>query len=115
MTTIHDGLFPIELNGETITLKATLGAVRQLSAQYGGLSPVRDSIIKMDLAVMVAVIRYGAGLTDAEARGLDNRIFRHGMNNELLLALLRYVAALGNGGKPVDEEPAEAVADAGNG
>jgi hypothetical protein len=118
MTTLHDGIFPIELNGERIELKATLGAMRQLTALFHGLAPVRQGIIDQDLSVMVAVIRYGAGLTDAEAKNLDNRIFRHGLGTDLLLGLLRYVAALANGGKPVDENddaPVAAAADEGNG
>lgn len=105
MTTINDGIFRVELNGETIELKATLGAIRSLSNIYGGLAPVRQGIAAENLSVLVAVIRYGAGMNDVDAKNLDNRIFRNGMTGDLLVTLMRFVGALANGGKPVEEDP----------
>lgn len=113
MTKLNDGEIEISLNGDTLVLKPTLAAIRALSRIGGGLSGVQTKLAAQDFDTVAQVIRLGAGMKDADAKSLDQRIYRNGLGSDLLVPLIRFVAILGNGGKPVDDDGTDAGDDAG--
>lgn len=119
MAKIDDGVVTITVDNTTIQLNCTIGAMRALSTMYGGLAKVREGLAAQNVDVFAAVIRYGAGLKDNDMKPLQNKIYRNGVNGELLGGLITYVLMLGNGGKQFDiqkdmEEGENDSASAGN-
>ncbi|BBK37685.1 hypothetical protein STAQ_27630 [Allostella sp. ATCC 35155] len=107
MSKLNQGEVEIVLGGQTRVLRPTINAVRALSRIYDGLDSCRNKLATQNLEVTTNVIRYGLGLNDAEARNLDAQVYRQGLTADLILPLMRFVAILGNGGKPVEEDPAD--------
>ena len=117
MTDLATGEVPITLNDKTLILKPTLRAITMLSNQYGGLAKLREQIVAQDFQACVATIRWGLNLNDREASKLPEQVYANGVNGELMIALIRYAAILGNGGKPIEGDAGAGTdeVDAGNG
>lgn len=109
MSNLSEGEVEIDLNGTKLTLKPTLAAIKALSRTHGGMNAVIQGLIGQNFETAVAVIRFGANMSDRDARNLEDRVFRNGLTTELLTRLIEYVGMLANGGKPVvaaEPEPA---------
>jgi hypothetical protein len=91
----------IKLDGEEIILKPSMQAARMISRQFNGMQNARTALTQENFDAVAFIIRVGSGMKDREARDLDERIFANGLSGELLVALINYVAMLGNRGKPV--------------
>lgn len=111
MSKLSAGEVEIVLDGETRVLRPTLAAMSTLSRMHGGLGGVRDALVAQNFDVVCNVIRHGLGLKDADEKPLRAKVWRTAMDGALLIPLIRYVAILGNGGRPLDEEEAAAGDD----
>jgi hypothetical protein len=114
MSKITAGQVAITLDGEPRHLTPTLNAATGISRQFGGLQAAQQRVLAQDLDAYVAIVRFGLGLrTDAEAKGLAEKVFAAGVR-DMALPLVEFLIILANGGKPV-EDKAEPEGDAGNG
>ena len=104
---ITAGQMLVSLNGEDLVLKPTLRATTQISRQYGGLAKARQELVAENFDAVVFILRLGAGMSDRESKDLGERVYQNGVTGELLVALIKYVAVLGNGGKPLPDEPTD--------
>jgi hypothetical protein len=95
---------------KTLVLKPSIKATKLLSRNEGGLMTTVQQIMALNLDTFVRVIELGVGFTETGKAGLDDRIWRRGMN-ELAAPLVRYVHILANGGKPPKEETDAVDAD----
>lgn len=111
MAQINAGEVSVTLNGEELVLKPTLRAMTMISRQFSGLAEARRQLVSENIDAVVYILRTGAGLSDKEARGLDEKVFQNGITADLLVPLIRYVAIVGNGGKPLPDDPASASDD----
>lgn len=107
MSKITAGETLVTLNGDAILLRPTMRAATQLSRLYGGLAKVRAELVAENFDAVVATLRLGAAMTDRDARDLGERVYENGLTGELLVGLIKFVAMLGNGGKPLPEEPVD--------
>jgi len=96
----------IELDGVTRVLLPTPNAALRISRHFGGFKAARDRLLAEDLDAYVAVIRYGCGIKEAEAKGLEEKVFAAGLTN-LFVPLLEYIGVLISGGKLPAEEDKE--------
>ena len=106
------GEVPITLDGDEIVLRPTMRAMTQISRTYGGLAKARTEIAQENIDAIAYVIRVGAGMNDRDAKDLGDRIFATG-TADMIVPLIRYVAILGNGGKPLEGDDEVDDADAG--
>lgn len=103
MPDLMDGVIEIPLDGGTASLTANLYAATRISRHFGGFQEALNRIGKGDLEAMTTVVRFGMGLrTDAEARGLDERVFAAGVLR-LTSPLTEFLLVCANGGRPVGE------------
>jgi hypothetical protein len=100
----------VTLNGEDLVLRPTLRAVTQISRLYGGLAKARAELVAENLDAVVTILRLGTGMSDRDAKDLGERVYQNGITAQLLVALIKYVAVLGNGGKPLPDEPVDSAA-----
>lgn len=105
MSKLMAGEVPVTLDGDDLILKPTLRAMTTINRQYGGLAKARAELVSENFDAVVFILRHGLNLSDRDARDLPDRVYRNGVTGELLVALIRYVAILGNGGKPLPDEP----------
>ena len=89
---------------EYLTLRPTLRNAQMISRRCGGLAKARQALIDEDIDVIVFIIRTASGMTDRDARTLEDRVWRNGYNNGLVMPLFNYIAILNNGGKPLPED-----------
>ncbi len=106
---LNEGEVRIMLNVDTteeenIILVPTLRATNAISRQFDGLSNARQKMVAENVDAVSFVIRQGSNMGDKQAKNLQERVWRNGYSGELLVALITYIAILGNGGKPLDEE-----------
>ena len=94
----------VSLDGEELVLRPTMRAMTQISRQYGGLAKARQLLVDENIDAIAFISRLGAGMSDRDAKDLGERIYRNGVTAELLVPLIKFVAILGNGGKPLDED-----------
>lgn len=98
MTEINSPEVNLDLGGETLTLKCTLGAAQKISRHFGGLYPASQQVMSLSLEALVAVIRHGAGLTDAETKSLPEKVFQAGIGDVAAKAVI-FLGYLNNGGR----------------
>lgn len=119
MSKLNDGEVEITLGGTPRVLRPTLNAMQALSRSHNGLAGVRDALVRQDTDAICNVLFHGMGLKEGERKDLPKILYKNGISGELLIALIKYVAILGNGGKPLDDdeagEGAAEPADEGNG
>lgn len=96
---LDQGEVMITLGDKEYTLKPSIGAMRALSRQYGGLLPAAQQIQAFNIDAWVFVVRQGAQLSDEAAKGLDKRIYDAGLDG-LMQPLVTFVNLLSNGGRP---------------
>lgn len=103
MTSILPVEKEIELDGLTRVLSATPNAALRISRHFGGFKAARDRLLAEDLDAYVAIIRFGCGLKDGDAKGLEDKVFAAGLTS-LFVPLLEYIGVLISGGKPSSSE-----------
>lgn len=101
---INSGEVSLALNDEELTLKPTIRAATIISRQFDGFGNARAALVRENFDATVFILRHGLSLGDKEARDLPDRVYKNGVTAELLIPLIRYVAILGNGGKPLPED-----------
>lgn len=107
MSKLTAGEMPVTLNDDELILKPTLRAMTAINRQFSGLANARQQLVAENFEAVVFILRYGLNLTDQAAKDLPDRVYQNGITGELLVALIKYVAILGNGGKPLPDEPVE--------
>ena len=105
MSKLTAGEVPVMLEGEELILKPTLRAMNAVNRQFNGLRNARERLVNEDADAVSFILRHGLNMDDRAARDLPERVFRNGLTGDLLVSLIRYVAILGNGGKPLPDEP----------
>ena len=105
MSKLTAGEMPIMFEGEERILKPSLRAMGAINRQFGGLRNARAKLVDEDVDAVAFILRHGLNLSDRDARDLPDRIYRNGVTGDFLVALIKYVAILGNGGKPLPDEP----------
>jgi hypothetical protein len=104
MAQINDGDVEVVLNGQSLVLRPTLRAMSAISSM-GGLGKVRQALVDQEFGTVVSVIMHGANLAGTrDAKELPEAVFKNGLDASLLVPLIRYVAILANGGKPLTED-----------
>lgn len=111
---INAGEIDIVLNEDKLVLKPTIRAATTISRQFNGFSEARRLLVAENFDAVVSIIRLGLNLSDNDARGrglppnhqsIEDRVYLNGITAELLIPLIKYVAVLGNGGRPLPDEP----------
>lgn len=103
MAQINEGDVEIDLNGQTITLRPTLRAMNAISS-LGGLGKVRQALVDQEFTTVVSVIMHGANMAGTrDAKELPEAVYKNGLDAPLLVGLIKFVAILANGGKPLPE------------
>lgn len=89
------GTVDITLDGETYTLKPTLGAVRAIEAHFGGLRGASQAINALSVDGCAVIVASGAGLTGKAAEGIPEQVWQAGVL-EVSVQLNAYLVALYN-------------------
>jgi len=105
MPQLTAGDVPITLAGETRILRPSQTALALISRAYKGLGKVREALVDQDFDAAVTVIRSGLNLSVAEEEDISRKVYETGLASDLLIPLIRFVAVLANGGKPLPDEP----------
>lgn len=92
--TLH-GTVEIKLDGETYTLRPTLGAVRAIEAYFGGLRGASQAINALSIDGCAVIIAGGAGLTGKAAEVIPEQVWQAGVL-EVSVQLNAYLMALYN-------------------
>ena len=104
MSRITAGEVEVSVNGKDYVLKPTLRAAQLISRNFGGYAQARAQLASETLEAATYILRVGSGLPDKELKDLDDQVWKNGMTAELILPLMRYVAVLGNGGRPLPDD-----------
>lgn len=110
---LGDGDVEIELDGETVTLKCSLGAAIALTRAPGGLygtGSVAERLLRCDIDTMCMVIRAGLGVGPSAIKDLPEKVYRTGLVN-VRGELASFIGRVANGGRPVVEEDPGPEAD----
>lgn len=89
------GTVTVTVGDDTYTLTPTLGAVRAIEAQLGGLMGAVDATRQHSVTACACVIAAGAGLSPQQAAELPEKIWQAGILS-VGIQLVPYVAALLN-------------------
>ncbi|MFC6335487.1 hypothetical protein GIR22_08605 [Pseudomonas sp. CCM 7891] len=89
------GTVDIVLDGETYTLKPTLGAVRAIESHFGGLRGAAQAINSMSVDGCAAIVVGGAGLTGKDAEEMAEKVWQAGVL-DVSIKLNAYLVALYN-------------------
>lgn len=111
MSDLTKGEVVFTVDGESYTLKPSLKAFSQLSANGADYGGVMLKIMQNNAEEMVRVIKLGLNWGDAESLKAKDLVFRAGMK-ALHDPLTDYVFRLFNGGKSAKEVAAEAQEEA---
>jgi hypothetical protein len=103
-TRLNAGETLLTIGEETYVLRPTLRKHAIISRRFGGIAKARQAIQDEDFDAIVFLIRNGTDMSDRDAKNLDDRVWKNGLDIDLLLPLFKYVAILNNGGRPLDSE-----------
>lgn len=110
MSKLNAGNIPIMVADKEYLLRPTLDAIVKINTQFGGLRKARDAVVNEDIAAVVFIIQAGANLPPNSIKALTEAVFDAGIN-DLLLPLMQFVMILGNGGRPLSDEPDDAATE----
>lgn len=117
-TTINVVLKDQDGDEHRFELKPTFRAITAITNFFttpndtrGALQIARDRLAGQDIGAIAFIIRTGANLPDKQARDLPELIYQNGLDVDLIVPLIRYVAILANGGRPLPDDP-DAAAEA---
>ena len=102
---INAGETPVSFDGQDLWLKPTIRAAQAINRQFDGFANARAALVRENFDATVFVLRMGLNLSDRDTKDLPERVYKNGMTAELLISLIKYVAILGNGGRPLPDEP----------
>ncbi len=102
---INSGEIPAIFEEQEVILKPTLRAASTISRNFSGFAAARQALVAEQMDAVVFILRLGLNLSDRDARDLPERVYKNGITAELLIPLIKYVAVLGNGGRPLPDEP----------
>lgn len=102
---ITSGEVLVSLNDEELVLKPSIKAFGAINRQFDGLAGARAALVRENTEAIAYVLRYGLNLSDKDAKDLPDRIYENGITAELIIPLIKYVVVLGNGGRPLPDEP----------
>lgn len=102
---IGEGNVTIELGGQEMVLKPSLGAAMAISALGGnrGISEVLQRVVHYDVETVVKVIQAGLG---NNARELPDLVYKAGLS-VLVPKLVTYITNLTNGGRDMSVAKAD--------
>ena len=104
--TVSPGEIEIELGGETVVLRPTLGCAVRLNKKFGSFGKLLAELEAYNLEAAIETVATGApGTPDVR-----ERVFETGLVT-LTPSLIRFVIILANGGKPVDTSTEEEAND----
>ena len=89
------GTVTVSVGDDTYTLTPTLGAVRAIEAQLGGLMGAVRAVREHGVDACACVIAAGAGLTPQQAAELPEKVWQAGILS-VSTQLVEYVGALLN-------------------
>lgn len=98
MTELTSPEIEIDLGDDKLVLKCTPGAGLKISRHFGGFLPASQRVMSFDADAVAAVIQYGAGISDKEAKGLAERIVEAGIG-KLAPKATTYITYLLNAGR----------------
>ncbi|WP_460155958.1 hypothetical protein [Pseudomonas sp. S2_H10] len=103
------GTVDITLDGETYTLKPTLGAVRAIEAHFGGLRGASQAINALSVDGCAVIIASGAGLSGKASEAIPEQVWQEGVLG-VSVQLNAYLVALYNpkGTEAGKRQPAKA-------
>lgn len=113
---LDQGEVTISLDGEDLVLKPTVRAAMAVNNLFDGFANANAALGRANMISAIAVIRIGANLSEKDARDLDERVYAEmgresGAWASLLVGLIRYVAILQNGGKPLPDDVERAIVE----
>lgn len=114
LPSLDDGTITITLGDETLSLVPSIGAIKAISREFGGLTQAMSRVLGMDFPAYVTVIRYGCGADDRLAKRLERLVWKARMVT-LTGALNQYLLILANGGQPLDQAADEGGDEGGDG
>jgi hypothetical protein len=91
-------------NVESYVLRPTSRAWQVISRQYQGLAKARQMILDENADAIVFIVRVGTNMSDRDARNLSDKIWENGIDIDLLVPLIKYIAILNNGGRPLPDD-----------
>lgn len=109
MSATSEGL-TIELDGQPVTLRYTLGASKQIDSHFGNFVEAMRRISHFNFEAFPMVVAAALGKTVKE---VEEHVFAVGMDT-LHKDLVEYLAWLSNGGKKPNPVQASAEPDSGN-
>lgn len=112
MSKLNAGDVTVTLSGKDYVLRPTLRALDIVSAQYGGLQKAHELIVARNFSAMVFVINAGLNYSGKMAQGISEEVWLHGLNNDLMIPLVKFNAILGNGGQPLPDASVDTPEDA---
>lgn len=105
---VGSGDISITLDGEEYVLRPTANAALVISRQSGGLRGAIDSVLRLDMDVIVRVIQAGLGQqVSNKMKDLDVKVFKSGLTDQqggLVSKCVEFLHILANGGRPLDTE-----------
>ncbi len=104
---IGAGDLKLELDGEEVVLKPSLGACTGICRAPGGIygpGSVAERLARCDLDTMAMLIRLGLGVGPSAIKELEERIYRTGLI-VVRDVLQEFVVIVANGGRPLEPEP----------
>lgn len=107
----------LERNGdetETLCLKPTLAAIKAISTHFGSIQDAMQRVAARNFQAVEYIVQQGLALDKKAARGLDERIYRTGVN-DVAGPCIEYLGVLQRGGRPLTDEPESDEGDEGNG
>jgi hypothetical protein len=100
---ITQGEVCVMLGQKEIVLRPTPRAALQISRTYGGMAKARQAIVDENIDAIAFVLRVGANMADRDAKGLDERVFRNGIDADLLVPIIKFIGICGSGGRMPDD------------
>lgn len=105
MTAITVATVELTLGDKTFTLTPTLRALEQVCTRFGGIDQAMTACRSMNVQGLTQLVRIGAKASDADTKGLPELIYQAGLPT-VAAEVVRFLAILMNGGRPLDEEEA---------
>lgn len=105
------GEFELTLGENTLTLRCTPLALKNVETKHGGIRAVTQQLYDVNFQLIKDLIEAGLqGGQSYDKKTLEQEIFDAGVMN-LVEPMMEYLMLLGNGGKPpTEEEPKEGEA-----
>lgn len=99
----------IELGGETVSLRCTLGAFKDVSGQFGGFVRAFQKLAEVDIDAIAYIIAAGIGKhkNSRERERIVEKLFEGGLD-EVLPKVTEYLGLLSGGGKKREEAQSDA-------